>query len=83
MRSIPRYPVWLSAFMILGPFFMVGATSLLSKSLILVLQMAGAAMVIIAMFYVSKRLHEQMEEVAALRSMLSAREPERERSPQP
>ncbi len=72
MKSIPGYPIWLSAFMLLGPFFMVGAMSFMSKSLMWFFQIAGAAMVIIALFYLSKRLHEQIEEVAALRQRLAA-----------
>jgi hypothetical protein len=32
---------------------------------------AGAGMVIFALFYLSKRLHEQMQEVATLRQLLN------------
>ncbi len=71
MKSISRYPLWLTAFMLVGPFFMIGAISALSRSLTWISQIAGAAMVIIALFYISKRLHEQMEEVAALRKTLN------------
>ena len=74
MKTIPSYPIWLSAFMLLGPILMVGGTSLLSKELIWLCEIVGAAMVIIALFYLSKRLHEQTEEVANLRRLLNAKD---------
>ena len=70
MKHIPNYPVWLAAFMLLGPFFMI--SGVFSKhELVWVGQIAGACMVMAAFFYVSKRLHEHTEEVASLRQLLN------------
>ena len=71
MKPIPSYPVWLSAFMLLGPFFMVSGAGFNNQSLILGCQIAGAFMVTFALFYLGKRLHEQMEELASLRQLLN------------
>ena len=74
MKPLPNYPVWLSAFMLLGPFFMVSGVGFRSQRLIWGFQIAGACMVMLALFYLSKRLHEQAEEVASLRQLLSGRD---------
>jgi hypothetical protein len=74
MTRIPSYPIWLAAFMLLGPFFMVGWTWLRNPYLIWVCQIAEAFMVMLALFYLSKRLHEQMEEIASLRQLLNDRD---------
>ena len=74
MKPIPSYPVWLSAFMLLGPLLMVSGAGFRSQRLIWVFQVAGACMVMLALFYLSKRLHEQTEEVASLRQLLSGRQ---------
>ena len=74
MRRIPSYPIWLSAFMLLGPFFMVNGAGFKNQGLVWGSQIAGAGMVTFALFYLSKRLHEQMEEVASLRQLLNDQE---------
>lgn len=74
MKPIPSYPFWLSAFMLLGPLFMVSGIGFRDRWLIWVFQSVGALMVMFALFYLSKRLHEQMEEVAALRILLNSRD---------
>jgi hypothetical protein len=71
MKSTPSYPVWLSAFMLLGPLFMVSGVGFRNQRLIWVFQIAGACMVMFALFYLSKRLHEQTEEVASLKQLLN------------
>ena len=73
MKS-PSYPVWLSVFMLVGPFFMVSSTGFGIRSLVWLFPLAGAAMVMIALFCLSKRLHEQTEEVAYLRQLLKSRD---------
>lgn len=73
MKPIPSYPVWLSAFILLGPFLMVSGASFRNQ-LWLWAQIAGAVMVMLALFYLSKRLHEQTEEVASLRELLNERD---------
>lgn len=78
MKSIPSYPIWLSAFMLLGPFFMVGGVSFLSNSWDWIGQIVGAVMVMLALFYLSNRLHEQTEEVASLRKLLNGGTEDRE-----
>jgi hypothetical protein len=72
MKPTPSYPFWLSVFMLLGPFFMVSGAGLVNQRLIWVFQIAGACMIMLALFYLSKRLHEQTEEVASLRQLLNA-----------
>ena len=71
MKTIPSYPVWLSAFMLLGPFLMVSGSGFDSQSLIWSCKIVGACMVVFALFYLAKRLHEQLEEVASLRQLLN------------
>jgi hypothetical protein len=73
MKSSPSYPVWLTAFMLLGPFLMVSSAAFRSLSFIWVSQIAGAAMIVSALFYLAKRLHEQTEEVLALKDLLNAK----------
>jgi hypothetical protein len=70
MKSSPSYPVWLTAFMLLGPFLMVSSAAFRSLSYVWVTQIAGAAMIVSALFYLAKRLHEQTEEVLALKERL-------------
>jgi hypothetical protein len=74
MKPILSYPVWLSAFMILGPFFMVSGAGFRNQRLIWAFQIVGACMVVLALLYLSKRLHEQTEEVASLRQLLNGRD---------
>jgi hypothetical protein len=71
MNRIHNYPVWLSVFMLFGPFLMISWIGLKNSSLIWAAPIAGAGMVIFALFYLSKRLHEQMQEVATLRQLLN------------
>ena len=72
MKPIASYPVWLFAFILLGPFLMASG-AFFGNRRILVFPIAGASMVMIALFDFSKRLHEQMEEVASLRQLLNSR----------
>ena len=74
MKPIPSYPVWLSAFMLVGPVLMVSATGFGNQRLMWIFPIAGACMIIIALFYLAKRLHEQAEEVANLRQLLNSRD---------
>lgn len=74
MKPIPSYPVWLSAAMLLGPLCMVSGVAFRDQRLIWALQIAGAGMVMLALFYLSNRLHEQTEEVASLRRLLDGRD---------
>jgi len=67
MKSTPSYPIWLSAFMLLGPFLIISGVLTRDQQLIWMAQILGAGLVVIAFFYLSKRLHEQIEEVASLR----------------
>jgi hypothetical protein len=73
MKNLPSYPFLLSLAMLLGPFLMIAATFLTDKRIIWTCQIVGAGMVVFALFYLSKRLHEQMEEVAALRQLINSR----------
>ena len=73
MKPAPSYPVWLSAFMLLGPLLMVSAVGFRSQWLTWVFQIAGACMVMLALFYLSKRLHEHTEELASLKQRLNGR----------
>lgn len=73
MKSTPNYPVWLTAFMLLGPFLMVGSVIFKSLSLTWISQLAGAAMIAVALFYLAKRLHEQTEEVLKLKELLKTK----------
>ena len=70
MKSSPSYPVWLTAFMLLGPFLMVSSAAFRNLSFTWITQIAGAAMIVSALFYLAKRLHEQTEEVLALKERL-------------
>jgi type VI protein secretion system component VasF len=63
--------------MLLGPFFMVGGTIFRSAYVIWFCQLAGAAMVMVSLFYLSGKLHEQTEEVVSMRELLSQREVDR------
>ena len=74
MKPTPSYPIWLSAFMLLGPFFMVNGVGFMNRWLIWVSQVAGALMVMVALFYLSKRVHEQTEEVESLKQLLNGRD---------
>jgi hypothetical protein len=67
---VANYPLWLSIFILLGPFLMISWIGLKGSSLIWAAPIAGAGMLIIALFYLSKRLHEHMEEVATLRRLV-------------
>jgi hypothetical protein len=60
--------------MLLGPLLMVAGAWFRSLYVIWICQVVGAFMVVLVLFYVSKRLHEQMEEVASLRQLLNERE---------
>jgi len=71
MKPISSYPVWLSVFMLLGPFFIVSGAGFNNQRLVWSCKIAGACMVTFALFYIAKRLHEQMEEVASLRQLLN------------
>jgi hypothetical protein len=70
MKSTPSYPVWLTAFMLLGPFLMVSSAAFRNLSFTWMTQIAGAAMIVLALFNLAKRLHEQTEEVLALKERL-------------
>ena len=67
MKPTPSYPIWLSAFMLLGPFLIISGAFTRDQQLIWIAQILGAGLVVVAFFYLSKRLHEQIEEVASLR----------------
>ena len=73
MKSTPNYPVWLTAFMLLGPFLMVSSAIFKSLSLTWISQLAGAAMIAVSLFYLAKRLHEQTEEVLKLKELLKTK----------
>jgi hypothetical protein len=67
MKQIPSYPFWLSICILLGPLLIVAGAFTSDRQIVWVCQLLGAAMIVIALFYLSKRLHEQAEELAALR----------------
>lgn len=73
MRPIPNYPIWLSACMFLGPFFMIGGIVFRSRTFIWACELIGAAMVMVALFYLSQKLHEQSEAVMSLQELVSER----------
>ena len=73
MKSAPSYPVWLSVFMLFGPFLMVSGVGFINQRLIWISHSAGAFMIMLALFYLSKRLHEHIEELASLRQLLNGR----------
>ena len=68
--EIRSYPIWLSLFILFGPFLMISWTGFKSYSVVWVAPILGAGMLVLALFYLSKRLHEHMEEIAALRQLL-------------
>ena len=68
--QVHSYPIWLSVFMLFGPALMISGIGVKTSSLIWAAPIVGAGMLILALFYLSKRLHEQMEELAALRQLL-------------
>jgi hypothetical protein len=72
---VHSYPIWLSVFMLLGPALMISGIGVKTSSLIWAAPIVGAGMLILALFYLSKRLHEHMEEVAALRRLLQTYRP--------
>jgi type VI protein secretion system component VasF len=59
--------------MLLGALLMVGGVGFMNQQPMWVFQIAGACMVMLALFYLSKRLHEQTEEVASLKQLLNDR----------
>jgi len=73
MKHAPGYPIWLTVFMLIGPLLMVGGAGV-NRSLIRIIPPVGAFMVMFALFYLSKRLHEQMEALESLKQILNARE---------
>ena len=72
--QIRSYPIWLSLFILVGPFLMISWTELKNSSLVWVAPIAGVGMLVLALFYLSNRLHEHMEEIAALRQLLQTNE---------
>ena len=70
--QIRSYPVWLSLFILLGPIMMIGWPGLGNSTWSWAVPFVGAGMLIVVLFYLSKRLHEQMEEVTALRELLQS-----------
>ena len=73
MRPNRNYPIWLSGCMFFGPFFMIGGIVFRSRNLIWACEIIGATMVMIALLYLAKKLHEQSEEVMFLRELVSER----------
>jgi len=80
MKPAPSYPFWLSAFMLLGPFLIISGAIMRNQQLVWMAQILGAGLVVVAFFYLSKRLHEQIEEVASLREDINKIEAERRAS---
>ena len=80
MKPIANYPIWLSMCMLIGPFLMIGGIVFRSQQLIWTCEIVGAVMVMIALFYLSKRLHEQMEEIAAIRQRINLSNPDHRES---
>ena len=80
MKPAPSYPLWLSAFMLLGPFLIISGAILRDRQLVWMAQILGAGLVVVAFFYLSKRLHEQIEEVASLREDINKIEAQRRAS---
>lgn len=70
--QIRSYPIWLSLFILCGPFLMISWAGLKVSRVVWVGPIAGAGMLVLALFYLSKRLHEHMEEIAALRQLLQS-----------
>ena len=73
MKQAPNYPIWLTVFVIIGPFLMVSGVGVY-RNLIRILPTVGAVMVVFALFYLSKRLHEQIEAVESLKQLLNRRD---------
>lgn len=71
MKHISNYPFVLTLSMFLGPLLMIGAGFWESALLRWASPIVGALMVMFALFYMAKRLHEQMEEVAAVKEQLN------------
>ena len=63
--------------MLLGPFLIISGAITRHQQLVWMAQILGAGLVVIAFFYLSKRLHEQMEEVASLRGVINKIEAQR------
>jgi len=80
MKPAPNYPFWLSAFMLLGPFLIISGAIMRNQQLVWMAQILGAGLVVVAFFYLSKRLHEQIEEVASLREDINKIEAQRRAS---
>jgi hypothetical protein len=80
MKPAPSYPFWLSAFMLLGPFLIISGAIMRNQQLVWMAQILGAGLVVVAFFYLSKRLHEQIEEVASLREDINKIEAQRRAS---
>jgi hypothetical protein len=74
MKSTPNHPLWLTASILFGPFLMISSAAFRDVNLVWASRIAGAAMVVIALFYLAKKVHEQIEEVAALRERLEAKD---------
>ena len=74
--QINNYPMWLSVFALLGPFLMISWIGLKDSTLVWAAPIAGAGMLVVVLFYLSKRLHEHMEEVAALRKLVQREHPQ-------
>lgn len=70
MMRVHSFPIWLSVFMLFGPGLMIGGIGVKTSSFIWAAPIVGAVMLILALFYLSKRLHELNEEVVALREHL-------------
>lgn len=73
MKQISSYPFLLTLCMLFGPLLMIGSSFFESTLFRWGSPIVGALMVVFAFFYVAKRLHEQMEEVASLKEQLNGR----------
>ncbi len=71
MKHISNYPLVLTLSMFFGPLLMVGASFWESALFRWTSPIVGALMVMFAFFFVAKRLHEQIEEVATLKEQLN------------
>jgi hypothetical protein len=72
MKQISSYPFLLTLCILFGPLLMIGSGFLESPLYRWASPIVGALMVIFAFFYVSKKLHEQMEELATLKERLNS-----------
>ena len=77
MKPISNYPVWLSGFMLFGPFLIVSGALIRDQKLIWIAQIVGAILIVVSLFYLANRLHEQIEELASLREALAERAQEK------